>query len=191
MSRGWLRGLFLAASCLPVIVGCASVDSRCATLPGRIGYCLQTTEGIAPFDAQQQIDMVIGDKRETLIAQVESDASGMRMAGMTPLGQSLVQLSFDNREVASDMSLAKSLAPASLLALVQLARWPVERVRNGLTSGVTVEESEAERRFFRDGRLVLRVRYTLGRAAQGDLAISLPEAGVELTIVNLDLAETK
>ena len=174
-----------------LITACVPVGRNCAALPGGARYCLQSTEGIVPFDVQQKIDVAFNGRRETMIAQLEVDAEGMRFAGLTPLGQALLQASFANGEVRAGGPAVEKLDPALLLALVQLASWDAERVRAGLGGSAGLEESDAQRLLVRDGKAVLRIGYTRGRPPTGDMEIVLPEAGVEFRIMTLDESDTK
>ncbi len=178
-----------------LIAGCDGDGSSCTTLPGGPRYCLQTTDSIAPFDAQQKVDVTFDGRRETMIAQLEADADGIRIAGMTPFGQKLLQVSFDNRDVSTETFPGKGLDPVLLLALVQVATWPAEQVRAGLDGADVIDEfmdnAPAQRRLVKDGKDIVVIRYTRGRPPAGDMRIELPAAGVEFSISNLDIAASR
>ena len=187
-----MRRLLVACAVL-LLAACGNAGgggsgTRCATLPGGARYCLQTSAGLPPVDVQQQVDIVFDGRRETLIAQLEADADGVRFVATTPFGQKLLQLSDDNRELRVDLSLARGLDPVLLLALVQIATWPAERVRAGLDAASLSEETPDVRRILAGGKARVVVRYTRGLPPQGDLRIELPDAGVELAITHLDSA---
>ena len=170
--------------------GCVGDGSPCAALPGSARYCLQPMADIAPFGVQQKVDVVFHGRRETMITQLEADDSGMRFVGMTPFGQKLVQLNFDNHNVKVEAFPGKGPDPVMLLVLVQVATWPAERVRRGFDDAVAVEDAEGLRRLVKDGKDLVVIRYTRGRPPFGDMFIQLPEAGVEFTIMNLDVVDT-
>lgn len=176
--------------CVLLVAACSGDGSRCAALPGGSRYCLQATTDLVPFDAQQKVDVVFDGRTETIIAQVEADALGMRFVGTTPFGQKLVQLNFDNEHVTLETTLMKGLDPVLLLALVQIATWPAERVRAGLSDSALVLDADGQRRLVKDGSELVLIKYTRGRPPLGDMSIQLPKAGVEFTIINLDVAET-
>ena len=188
-----MRQLLWIGSALTALLigGCAASGSRCADLPGGGRYCLQTTAVVEPFDVQQKVDVVFDGRQETMIAQIETDASGMRFAGMTPFGQKLVQLGFDNSEVRAETLPVKRLDPALLLALVQIATWPADSVRSGLEGSAAIEDADGQRVLLRDGKDVVVIRYTRGLPPFGDMSIKFSEAGIEFAIVNLDMADTK
>lgn len=178
-----------------LVAGCDDDGSSCTTLPGGPRYCLQTTDSIVPFDAQQKVDVTFDSRRETMIAQLEADAGGIRFAGMTPFGQKLLQVSFDNRDVTAETFPGKGPDPVLLLALVQVATWPAEQVRAGLDGAEVIDDDSndapAQRRLVKDGKDIVVIRYTRGRPPAGDMLILLPAAGVEFSITNLDIAATR
>lgn len=183
LAVAWVAALLAAA--------CAPQAPNCASLPGGARYCLQTAEGIAPFEVQQKVDIVFNGRHETMIMQLEVDATGMRLAGLTPLGQSLLQASFASGEIRASGPALEKLDPALLLALVQLASWDADRVRVGLGDSAELEESDAQRSLVKDGKAVLRIGYTRGLPPTGDMEIALPGTGVEFRIVTLDESDAK
>ena len=184
----------LAALSIGCIVGCSGDGSRCAAWPGGARYCLQSTAAMAPFDAQQRVDIAFDGRHETMIAQLESDAAGMRFALTTPFGQKLLQMDFDNARVRVETPSLPGLDPLVLLALVQIAAWPVDSVRLGLAGSAQLIEAQdidapPIRRLARDGVELVTIKYTRGRPPLADQLIVLPALGVELSIENLDVAE--
>lgn len=97
--KGW-RGLaFSAAISLLLTTAACNNDGRatkCVTLPGGGGFCLQPSTAIDPFEAQQTVDIHFQGKVETIIIELEVDSTGMRLAGLTPFGQTLLRVSYDN-----------------------------------------------------------------------------------------------
>ena len=184
----WPAVLSIGLSVL-LAAACANDGSRCTALPGGSRYCLQTTASVVPFDVQQKVDVVFDGRMDTIIAQVETDALGMRFVGTTPFGQKLVQLSFDNERVTLEASQMKGLDPILLLALVQIASWPAASVRAGLGDSALVVDAEGQRRLVKDDSDLVVIKYTRGRPPLGDVSIQLPKAGVEFTIINLDVAD--
>ncbi len=178
----------LLCACL---AACGDDNPRCPRLPGGGRYCLQTTAQTLPFDVQQKLDITFNGRRETMIAQLESDALGMRFAGMTPFGQKLIQLDFDNETIKAVTFPGKGFDPALLLALVQIASWPLDGVQAGLDDSTVAEEGHGQRRLVRNGKELIVIGYTRGHPPHGDMFIQLPEAGVELSVENLEAHDTK
>ena len=181
--------IVLAALSVFLAAACAGGDSRCTALPGGSRYCLQTKTDIVPFDAQQKVDIVFDGRQETIIAQLEADALGMRFVGTTPFGQKLVQLNFDNQRVIVETAQMKGLDPVLLLALVQIATWPAEHVHGGLGNSAQLVESPGQRVVAGGGKDIVVIRYTRGRPPLGDMSIQFPGLSVEFSIVNLDVAD--
>lgn len=185
------RFVALTVLAVALLTACAPESPNCARLPGGARYCLQTSEGVVPFEVQQKIDVAFNGRRETMIAQVEVDAAGMRFAGLTPLGQRLLQASFADGEVRADGVALEKLDPALLLALIQLASWNAERVQAGLGGSAELVETEEGRRVVKEGRVVLHIGYTRGRPPTGDVEVGLPGTDVEFRIVTLDQGDIK
>ena len=144
-----------------------------------------------PFEVQQKIDVAFNGRQETMIAQLEVDAAGMRFVGMTPLGQNLVRASFDNSEIWADGVAIKQLDPVLLFALIQLASWDAGQVRAGLGGSADLEEAEGRRSLVKNGKAVLQIGYTRGRPPSGDMNIGLPDIDVEFRIVTLNESDAK
>jgi hypothetical protein len=189
-----MNGLTLTALCLSALLAataCGGRDPRCANLPGGGRYCLQTTAEIAPFDVQQQVDVTFNGRRETMIFELEVDAGGMRLAGLTPFGQKLIQASYDNREARADTLPDDRLDPSLLLALLQITLWPADSVRAGLASrSMVLEEREGMRRVLQDGNVLLAVGYTGSLPPFGDMRIEFPAAHMKFDVKTLDALES-
>ena len=168
------------------LAACTGDGSRCTSLPGGGRYCLQTTAGIPPFDVQQMVEVVFDGRRETMVAQLEVDAAGMRFVGATPFGQALMQLDFDNQAVTARSLPGKGPDPALLLALVQIAGWPADSVRTGLGDAAVVVDTAGQRRLLVNDKEIVTVTYAHGLPPFADMRIQLPAAAVEFSIVNLD-----
>jgi hypothetical protein len=170
--------------------GCAGHDSRCAQIPGGGRYCLQTTAAVEPFDVQQKVEATLSGRRETMIFELEVDGDGMRLVGLTPFGQKLIQLRYDNRDASADRLPDERLPPALLLSLLQLALWPANSVRSGLDPSLALSESADQRRILADGKVLVEVSYRGDRRAFGEMRIALPSAAMELEIVTLETTST-
>ena len=114
----------------------------------------------------------------------------MRLVGTTPFGHKLLETNFDQRAVVAPHWPAGRLDPVLLLAAIQIALWDEASVREGLTGPAALEASDAGRRLSHDDRIGIAIKYTRGRTPFADMHIVLPEAGVELSIVNLETTDT-
>lgn len=141
-----MRLIVLFAAIL-ALAACQPQQPGCARLPGGGAYCLQS--GTAPvFATLQQSTMSAGGQRHTLLTRIESDTRGLRFAGMTPLGQTLFFISWENAELRSELppAFASRLDPAILPALIQIAMWPAATVRAGLSPELELIEEAGRRR---------------------------------------------
>lgn len=186
--HGFRRLILIAIGLLGALIGlygCAD-EPQCPGLPGGPVYCLQATDGVPPFHVLQDIRIRRGDLDERMIAQVEVDPGSMRLAGLTPMGQRIFDTRFDNRAATSDSIAGDRFDPRVLLALVQLANWPLERVAQGFASEIRIEQTGFERRFLRGEEVFLEIART-GRAPHySTIEIRIPMAELTVTIETID-----
>lgn len=167
---------------------CSEPDPQCPALIGGGSYCLQPTTAVAPFDVQQKVESRFRDRRDTLIVELEVDAAGLRFAGLTPFGQKLIQLSYDNRNASATTIPDSRISPALLVALLQLTQWPAEAVRAGLEAPLTLEENGNQRRILNRGEPTLTIDYGHGQPPWRKIHMTVHAADLELTIEPLDAA---
>src|SRR5687767_12119332 len=97
--------VWIVALCLlGAVSGCAhnrAVDG-CASL-GAAGYCLQASGPSLTTAQSVEISSAGGSGR--FIVHLETDAGGMRMVGLTPLGQRVWLIGFDyaSKEISADV----------------------------------------------------------------------------------------
>jgi len=129
-----------------LLTACANEQTACPSLPGGGSYCLQA--GGPVFSIVQQSSLKFGERRMSFLTRIENDADGLRFAGLTPLGQTLLLISWENNVLRAEIppSMAEKMSPALLPALVQIAMWPAEAVRSGLAPTLTLKEEPYRRR---------------------------------------------
>jgi len=144
-----LLSLLPATLLTALLAACQPAPPGCARLPGEGSYCLQNAAG-PTFSTLQQSILTAGKHRLTLLTRIENDGRGLRFAGMTPLGQTLLAVSWENGVLQAELpsALASRLDPALLPALLQIALWPASEVRAGLSPELELIE-EAQRRRLR------------------------------------------
>jgi hypothetical protein len=120
-----------------------------------------------------------------MIVDIESDANGLQFVGLTPFGHKLVQVSYDNQAATATAMPDKRLDPAMLVAMLQFALWPSDAVRAGLSSTLTLEESDSSRRILSGGNALLTVSHTGTEAPYKQLHLVIPSVGLELDIEDL------
>jgi hypothetical protein len=155
-------------------------------LPKGGSYCLQHTREVPAFEVQQQLDFFFKGKQEMMVSQLEVDEQGMCMVGLTPFGQKLLQVRFDNESVRADLLPTSHLEPAFLLGMVQLSTWPAKSIRQGLSASHRLEEDSAQRRLTNKGALLMKVDYTRGSPPDGDMLIEFPTLEMKMRVNTLE-----
>jgi len=181
---------FLAAALLLATAACSQQeqDQQCAALIGGGIYCLQSTTAVTPFDVQQKVDSRFRDRRDTLIVELEVDAAGLRFVVLTPFGQKLIQLGYDNHAVNVTTIPDSRISPALLVALMQLALWPADAVHAGLEAPLTLEENGNQRRILKYGEPTLTIEHGDGPPPWRQIHMIVHAADLELSIETLDAA---
>lgn len=180
---------YLAATAgLGALLACApSTPDNCAGLPGGGRYCLQPSGAAAPFDALQSVTIEAGGRRHTLIASIESDASGIRVAALTPFGQKLFALAYDNTGVRLEAAPPADLRldPTLLLALLQLAQWPGRATAAGLAPPLRLESEGGRRRVVDGDRVLLLIERDGQAPPYRRLRIAAPAFGYAVEVETL------
>lgn len=183
------RGLTLAGAVVLLLVTAAcrddERDARCPALIGGGSYCLQPSTAIAPFEAQQKVEARFRGQRETLIVEIEADASGIRFVGMTPFGQTLLRVSYDNRTATATKLPDSRLSPAQLVALLQLALWPADTVRAGLEAPLHLEENPGQRRILNRDKVTLSIDYNGDQPPYHQMQLHFHAEDIELDVETL------
>jgi hypothetical protein len=168
-----------------LLAGCAS-PPHCPPLPGGPGYCLQNTSAVPAFSALQDVRLQRHAMDERLISQLEVDADGMRLVGLTPMGQRILEARFDNRQATAESLAGERVDARALLVLIQLATWPADSVRAGLRWGWTLEDSATRRRVLRGEETVLMVERSGTPPSYRHLDIHLPRAELHLSVDRIE-----
>ena len=178
LAAAWLTLLLPACTSMPI------QEDNCAAL-GRVELCLAGS-GALPFTGLQSSVLQSGNTRETLILQLENDARGLRLAGFTPMGQTLLQAQQIDGHFQADGPAADKFDARILLATIQLAWWPLDRLRQTYQQrGLDVEESAPgvlprERTLVREGETLLRIRYGKGHD------VDMETTGLRLQVTTLE-----
>ncbi len=155
------RMLFLV---LIILVSGCQQDDACIAMAGQndqAHYCLLPAAQAPTLALTQQVQIDWKDQTFTLLSVLESDAAATTMVTLTPTGQTLFSLRQDAQGVVlkSAAPLPPGFNPRALLALVQLALWPEDKLRAGLTGCLRLEASAARRTLHCDAAALLEVTY--------------------------------
>ena len=112
------------------------------------------------------------------------------MIVLTPFGHKLMHVSYNNDEANALVSPDSRLDPATMIAMTQLALWPIESVRKGLNSPLRLEESSGKRRYFANDKLVLEVQYADAMDPANKFQLLLPSVELMLNIETLSEVES-
>ena len=175
---------FFSALIVTLLCACSPEQQECVSLPGTTSasYCLQPTQAVAPFSVQQFVELQFAGKKDALVVDLDVDAARMQFVALTPFGQKLIHVDYDNRQVNAYLLPHQKLPPALLLSLLQLASWPADSVRVGLEVSLRLEESGEGRRILHGDDVLVEVTYHSREA----LSITLPAPGLEITIRTLE-----
>lgn len=183
----------IVAFLLALLGACAHAprSDTCAEL-GAIGYCAQPTAGMAPFSTTRLVHLTHAQGRERLIVQLEVDEEGLRMAGLTPFGVRVLWISLD-RDGRLDIESKAPMDARQILAGIQIADWPADRVRAGLRGATarlveSTSEAGATRQVLDGERVVFSARCEGARPLCRRAQLRYETLGVTLDIETLDPA---
>lgn len=119
----------------------------------------------------------------SLDAQLEIDATGVRLAGVA-MGQRILTLGWDGNtlDVQRHPQLPAQVDPARVLRDVQYAYWPTDALRAALPQGWTLDDSGQYRQLLHDGRLAIGIRYRAEPRWAGTLELDNRVEGYRLGI---------
>lgn len=135
---------------------------------------LQTTSEISPADTipllkpigparhiVQSITAQWQGHQDDLLCVLELGQNRIAMAGLTPQGMSLFNLSYDGKKVSVTQSplLPKQLPPETIVKDLQLAYWPVLMLQNELLASWRITATDKQRRLFFTDQLVAEVNF--------------------------------
>lgn len=187
--------LFLTLAAGLVLCACAgrppALPEHCIWLAAGSSWCLRGPAELPDLTLVQQVEARHSDRTERFIGQLEIKGSTLTLAALSPLGQRLFLLRDDGRRLRYEAyaPLAGRFEPGYVLADLQLAFWPLERLEPSLAAaGLKLEERDGVRTLSRDGELVARARITPGAAWPSRVVLEQPGRGYTLTITTLELA---
>lgn len=179
-----LLKLALALSLLG-LSACSQQNPNCTDLPAGGRYCLQDTQLGPKLELQQEVQIEFKDKRETMIAMVENSSERLDFVGLTPFGQKMLHVRYDNQVASALLNPDKRLPPALMLSLLQLALWPAASVQAGLDAESKLQQQDNSRIISRHGQLLMQIDYADIALPYAQMKIDLPSVKLKLEIRNL------
>lgn len=164
---------------LLLLAACAPVGEQCARLPGNGRYCL--IAGPWPeFAAEQASTVTLKGKTLRMIARLSAGPEGLRFAGLSPLGQTLFQISWENSALRAELppALEGRIDPALFPALLQIATWPAERIREGLSEGLELIDTPGRRVIRNATEEVMIVSWEGNQLPYARLRVEVPAASL-------------
>jgi hypothetical protein len=142
-----------------LLAGCAMQPPRAT--PGTLPILRLTPASLGhPMALQQRLQVVAGDKRQTLDALLEVDADELRL-GVQALGQSALTLRWDGKTLQQRRAdwLPPTLTADRVLFDLQLVFWPADAIRAVLPADWSLQESAGVRNLLHSGTTVVSVAY--------------------------------
>lgn len=109
----------------------------------------------------QQLTAHWPGQERTLLCVLELSGNKIAIAGLTPEGMSVFDLSYDGKLIESARSplVPDLVQPERIVADVQLAYWPLDLLRKNLPTGLAIEAGTNFRRLTENGQTRIEVRY--------------------------------
>lgn len=152
--RAGLIAFLLAAGCVTTPTPPAEAEFGLRLSPASLGRELQLA---------QRVTVVRGEERRSFDAQLEVDASAVRIAAVA-MGQTIATLVWDGKTLEQRVSVhvPPAVTASRILSDVQLAWWPVEAIRAGLPAGYVLAEENGNRVLTEQGAPFASVVYEGG-----------------------------
>jgi hypothetical protein len=180
-----MRALIAIALAL-LLTGCAA-GTAVSVAPG-YRYTLQPPAAGPKFTALQEIVITAPNGREErIVSQLENDETSMRLAALTPLGQTLLTAHFDGRTVQtkSALPLAPVFDAGFVIALIQLALWPEHSVAQGLNVGMRLVTQGNNRELEGGGKILWTINVRGAGVPYDSVHIRSEDARLALRITTL------
>ena len=178
--RGGLIALVLAAACATTPKPLPAAEFGLRLSPASLGRELALS---------QRVTVVRGQERRSFDAQLEVDASSVRIAAVA-MGQTIATLSWDGKSLEQTVSerVPEAVTAARILSDVQLAWWPVGAIRAGLPSGFVVAEDGGARVVTENGVPFASVSYEGTAPAWKHVRLTHQRFGYVLDIESVEAA---
>ena len=161
----------------------------CVALASDVNYCLSPI----PADAQirsltQQVSIQVDGSHHELLTQLEQDKHNLTLVGLAPLGQALFTLTYDGNSLTSQQSmlLGDEFKAEYLLALIQLAYWPIEDVNPHLQGATLISQpcnaAQCRTLYANEKEGIMQISYDQQDPWKAVIQLAIPKAKFELKI---------
>ena len=149
---------FLAILMLATLAGCSVLKGPTEPVPPLAW--LSPADGPHPALLKQKLTLSAHGQQKEMIAITRLTASAVTMAGLTPTGQTLVQIRYDANGFASTPAASPQLPSDAILSLLQWALWPEHALYDAYpaNSGWAVMIDKGSRNLSYQGQAILRMR---------------------------------
>lgn len=168
-----------------LLAGCAAPAPRCPMIANEGRYCLQPLSAIAPFSAQQKIELQFKARNETMLALIEVDSDALRFAALSPFGQKLMQVQCTDTHIEAPLWPDDRLDPALFCAMLQLSLWPDDSVRAGLQAPLQMESGAHTRRVDGPESTIFQLRYQGAQPPYRHIELDMNDPALHLNIETL------
>lgn len=138
--------LLTTAGCSSTAQPSAATQVR-ANLTPEVSYALPSAGVSTPFAYQQLLTAHYAGDSHQLLVQLQGDAKGLTLAGLTPFGLKLFTASFTAQglEVSKLNIPGKLPEPAQVLSDIMLALYPAETMQAALPEGFVLQDKGMQR----------------------------------------------
>ena len=185
LTRLALPRRFITASLLLLLEGCACLG----IYPGLPAALLADGSSVGQR-ITHRVEWQDGDSTETFVAVLETHRRSVQLVAVLPTGISLFSLNVgdDLHDLESSALASGNIKPDTLLAMLQMADYPVEELAAGLASPWSLSSDNHQRTLLHNGTPVLRA--TLGHDSHDPIFIEDLWAGHKVTVTLLEREAT-
>lgn len=157
----------------------------------QLSYVLSPEVIDAEISLTQDVSSQYPEHYSSMLVEIELDGESIRMLGLTPMGMKIFTLSYSGGVVEKTLSkmVDDDLDPMMILSDFQLAYWPVDSVRQGLSAdGYTVSDGGNQRLVSNvQGDLLVEIKYADPDKKWSDVELIHHEVGLTLNVRTLRL----
>lgn len=161
----------------------------CVALASNVSYCLAPIPAASQIHSlTQQVSIQVDGAHHELLTQLELDKQNLTLVGLAPLGQALFTLTYDGNSLSSQQSvlLGDEFKAEYLLALIQLAYWPIEDVNPYLQGASLMTQScdaaQCRTLYANQTQSIMQIRYDQQDPWKAEIQLAIPKAKFELKI---------